>query len=108
MKTLFQRLTHYFRSTFYDAAYRDLQRSWLGRAINTISFMMVILMLALWIAVFVILRDSLVASSLQSSIILSLTCFAFFGGLLLAIIIGGWLGNALRRVFWKLLVKLGR
>ena len=108
MKTLFQRLTHYFRSTFNGSAYRDLQRSWIGRGINTISFMMVVLMLALWITLFVILRDSLVASSLPSSIILALTCFAFFGGLLLAIIIGGWLGNALRRIFWKLLVKLGK
>ena len=108
MKALFQRLAQYFHSTFTDSAYRDLQRSWIGRAINTISFMMVIIVLALWITLFVILRDRLVVSSLQSSIILSLTCFAFFGGLLLAIIIGGWLGNALRRVFWKLLVNLGK
>lgn len=108
MKNLFQRVVSWFRATFTDRYYRNLQRSWVGRAINTISFMMVIVMLALWVTLFTILRDDISAGAFPSATITAISCFAFFGGLLLAIFIGGWIGNALRRVFWKILVSLGK
>ena len=108
MAELFHRMISYFRGLYTDSVYRDLQRSWIGRAINTISFMMFILALALWITLFAVLRDGLVISSLPSSILMALNCFAFFGGLVFALIFGGWIGNALRRIFWRLLVKLGK
>ena len=108
MRDLFSRIPSYFRGIFNDTVYRNLQRSWIGRAINAISFMMVIIVLALWTTFFVILRDSLAVSSLPSGVLMALNCFAFFGGLVCAIIIGGWFGNALRRIFWRLLIKLGK
>jgi hypothetical protein len=108
VKKLFQRVRAWFQATFTDRYYRDLQRTWTGRAINAISFMMVILMLALWVALFALLRDDLSAGSWAASTVTAVSCFAFFGGLLLAIVVGGWLGNALRRIFWKVLVKLGK
>jgi hypothetical protein len=108
VKKLFQRVRAWFQATFTDRYYRDLQRTWTGRAINAISFMMVILMLALWVALFALLRDDLSAGSWAASTVTAVSCFAFFGGLLLAIVVGGWLGNALRRFFWKVLVKLGK
>ncbi|KAF0108561.1 MAG: hypothetical protein FD146_447 [Anaerolineaceae bacterium] len=108
VKKLFQRAIAWFQATFTDRTCRDLQRTWTGRAINAVSFMMVIVMLALWVTLFVILRDNLSSDSLAASTVTAVSCFAFFGGLLLAIVIGGWLGNALRRIFWKILVKLGK
>jgi hypothetical protein len=108
LKNFSRQVIHYFKSNFADPYYRDLQRSWVGRAINTISFMMVIVMLVLWVTLFTILRDDLSASAFPYATITSISCFAFFGGLLFAIVIGGWIGNALRRVFWKILVRLGK
>jgi hypothetical protein len=108
VKNFFKQVIFYFKSNFTNQDYRDLRRTWVGRAINTISFMMVILTLALWVTLFTILRDDLSVSAFPSATITAISCFAFFGGLLLAIVVGGWIGNALRRVFWKILVSLGK
>jgi hypothetical protein len=102
------RIINWFKATYTDVYYQSLQRTWLGRAINAISFMMVMALLALWVALFTILRDDLSAGNIPRATISAISCFAFFGGLVLAIILGGWLGNALRRIFWKILIKLGR
>jgi hypothetical protein len=108
MKKLFRKVVDYFKSIFTDQYYRELQQSWTGRAINAISFMTVIATLALWVTLFTLLRDNLAANSVAASVSTALSCFAFFGGLILAIFIGGWAGNLLRRVFWKVLIKLGK
>jgi predicted neutral ceramidase superfamily lipid hydrolase len=108
MKKLFQKVAEYFKSTFTDRYYRELQQSWTGRAINAISFLMVIATLALWVTLFTLLRDRLTENQVAASVSTAVSCLAFFGGLVLAIFIGGWTGNLLRRVFWKVLVKLGK
>jgi predicted neutral ceramidase superfamily lipid hydrolase len=103
-----KKTVEYFRSIFTDQYQRELQQSWTGRAINAISFMMVILTLVLWVTLFALVRDRLTASPVTTGISTAASCFAFFGGLLLAIFLGGWAGNLLRRVFWKILIKLGK
>jgi hypothetical protein len=108
MKKPFQKTVEYFKSIFTDQYYRELQQSWTGRAINAISFLMVIATLAMWVTLFTLLRDSLTASPVAASVSTAISCFAFFGGLVLAIFIGGWTGNLLRRVFWKVLIRLGK
>src|SRR5512136_346334 len=105
---LFKKMVEYFRSIFTDQYQRELQQTWTGRAINAISFMMVILALVLWVTLFALVRGSLTASPVASGINTAASCFAFFGGLILAIFLGGWAGNLLRRVFWKVLIKLGK
>jgi len=108
MKKFLPKIVDYFKSTFTGQYYRELQQSWTGRAINAISFMMVIAALALWVTLFTLLRDGLTAKPVAANVSTAVSCFAFFGGLVLAIFIGGWTGNLLRRVFWKVLVKLGK
>ncbi len=103
-----KKMVDYFKSVFTDQHCRELQQSWTGRAINAISFMMVIATLALWVTLFTFLRDSLTAHQVAASVSTAVSCFAFFGGLVLAIFTGGWTGNLLRRVFWKVLVSLGK
>ena len=108
MKKLLQMASNYWRSTFTDRYYRELQKSWTGRAINAISFLTVIATLALWVTLFSLMRNSLAANQVAASVSTAVSCFAFFGGLVLAIFIGGWTGNLLRRIFWKILVTLGK
>lgn len=108
MRGLFMKVAAYFRSIFTDRYYRDLQKSWTGRAINAISFMTVIITLVMWVTLFTLLRGSLTASPVATSISTAVSCFSFFGGLILAILLGGWAGNLLRRVLWRVLIKLGK
>jgi flagellar biosynthesis protein FlhB len=83
----------------------SLRRTFIGRAISMVSFIMVILCLGLWVTVFSLWRDNSLVNSIAPKILSNLMCFGFFGGLVFAVIIGGLVGNTLRRVLWKMLVK---
>ena len=83
----------------------SLRRTFIGRATNIISFVMVILCVGIWVTVFSLWRDSRQASSIAPNTLSNLMCIGFFGGLILSVIVGGMVGNALRRILWKMLVK---
>jgi hypothetical protein len=93
------------RKTAVSQADRALEHGCAGRVINTLTFIMVIVCLGLWITGFLLLRDSLFSQALSGNVFTNLTCVVFFGGLVVALFAGALAGNFLRRVFWKLLVK---
>ena len=105
MKNIFRWIGGYFRKLFSDPIIHDLQKTWLGKAINTISFLMVIFFMALWITLYSLLQDKLSQSTVSSQMITAISCFSFFGGFIGSFLFGGWIGNGLRRVFWKILIR---
>jgi hypothetical protein len=85
-----------------------LERSGTARIINAITFVSVIFFLALWITVFLVLKDVLLTSSYSGNLLTDLTCITFFGGLVIAILAGAMVGNLLRRLLWKALIRRGK
>ena len=108
MKDQIRRLWSSGKKTFASQTDRALERSCTGRIINTLTFLVVILCLGLWITAFLLLKDQLFAKTLTGSLLTNLTCLTFFGGLVIAILVGALVGNFLRRLFWKLLMKRAR
>jgi len=82
-----------------------LQRTCLGRVVSALTFLAVVVCLALWITGFLLFRDSSVQQEVSASIYTNLSCLVFFGGLVIAIWIGAMLGNFVRRTLWKALMK---
>ena len=105
MKDQIHRLWSSGKKTFASQTDRALERTCAGRIINTLTFLIVILCLGLWITAFLLLKDQLFAKTLTGSLLTNLTCLTFFGGLVIAILVGALVGNFLRRLFWKLLMK---
>jgi hypothetical protein len=83
----------------------ELANSCAGRIVNAFTFIVILLCLALWITIFLVLKDHLVASSIAGNTLTDLTCVIFFGGLVIAIFIGALAGNFMRRTFWRKLSK---
>ena len=105
MKNQIHRLWSSGKKTFASQADRALERTCAGRIINTLTFLVMILCLGLWITAFLLLKDQLFVGKLTGSLLTDLTCLTFFGGLVIAILVGALIGNFLRRLFWKLLTK---
>jgi len=105
IKDRFTGLWKFGRRTVTSQADRALEHSCLGRIISALTFIVVIFCLGLWITAFILLKDQLFTETLSGSILTNLTCITFFGGLVIAIIIGALAGNLLRRFFWKLLIE---
>jgi hypothetical protein len=83
----------------------ELERSCAERILSALTFIIVIICLGLWITAFLLLKDRLFAETLSGNYLTDLTCVTFFGGLVLAIFVGGVAGNFLRRAFWKMLIR---
>ena len=81
------------------------ERSFAGRILNSLTFIVVIICLGLWITAFLLLKENVFKEALSGSILTDLTCLTFFGGLAFAICIGALAGNFLRRAFWKRLTR---
>lgn len=105
MKERLNRLWNSSKETAASQADRALEHSCAGRVINALTFIVVVSSLGLWITVFLLLKDQLVASTLTGNVLTNLTCIVFFGGLLMALFFGALAGNFLRRTFWKLVVS---
>jgi hypothetical protein len=82
-----------------------LDHSCAGRILSTLTFIIVIVCLGLWIIAFLLLKDYLFMDTLSGNILTNLTCLTFFGGLVIAILVGELAGNYLRRTFWKILSR---
>jgi hypothetical protein len=86
----------------YDPA---LAHSCAGRAINALTFIVVIACLGLWITAFLVMKDQLFPQTVSAAVLTNLTCLTFFGGLIAAVFIGALAGNYLRRTAWKILIR---
>ncbi len=102
------RLTQWWRSDLPSTIGQEdpgLARSCAGRILSALTFIIIILCLGLWITAFLLLKDRLFAETLSGNFLTNLTCITFFGGLVIAIFVGGLIGNFLRREFWKILIR---
>jgi len=88
-----------------NQADRALEHTCAGRVVNALTFIVVVFCLGLWITVFLLLKDQMIAQNLSANVLTNLTCMVFFGGLVVTLIIGALAGNYLRRAFWTMLVK---
>jgi hypothetical protein len=100
LKQLFRDADNYGTNP-YDPA---LAHSCAGRAINALTFIVVIACLGMWITAFLVLKDQLFPQTVSATVLTNLTCLTFFGGLIAAVFIGALAGNFLRRTAWKILI----
>ena len=105
MKDRFIRLWKSGKATINSQSDRVLERSCAGRIVSALTFIVIIICLALWITAFLLLKDRLFTETLTGNILTNLTCVTFFGGLVVAVFVGALAGNFLRRAFWKMLIR---
>lgn len=84
---------------------RFLERTFTGRLINMLKFIIIILALGMWVAGFLAIKDHLFIEKISDTLFTELTCITFFGGLVVSIIAGSLFGDVVRRFFWRLLIK---
>ena len=108
MKKRFLQLWASCRSFISNLNDPELKGSPAGRILNSLTFLVVVLCLGLWIIAFLLLKDRLFTEKLSGTILTNLTCLTFFGGLVIAIFIGALAGNFLRRAFWKMRIRRGK
>jgi hypothetical protein len=82
-----------------------MERSFAGRILSALTFIVVIICLGLWITAFLLFKDHLLIETLSGKILTNLTCLTFFGGLVITIFVGALAGNFLRRTFWEMLIQ---
>ncbi len=75
---------------------------------DALTFGSIVFFLALWITAFLLLKDDLLGTTYSGSLLTDLTCVTFFGGLVAAVLSGALVGNLLRRLLWKTLVRRGK
>ena len=83
----------------------ELKRSCLGRLASISAFIFIITCVGLWITGFLLLRDTPAMQAVPAGWLDQVNCLAFFGGLVLAILVSGLGGNMLRRTLWRILVR---
>jgi uncharacterized membrane protein len=79
---------------------KELQKSIIGRLVNTLPFLLTILILGGWSAGFYALQ-----TSSPGEVSESLRCLTFFGGLVVAVLMGALIGTFLKRLVWKIILK---
>ena len=82
-----------------------LRRTCLGRVASISTFLVIILCLVAWVIVFLSLQSSGAQQSIPGTILPQVMCIAFFGGLVFVALVGGLLGNILRRILWRILQR---
>jgi hypothetical protein len=102
MKDFITHLWNSGKEAFGHQNVQGLDRSLAVRILNTLTFIVVVILLGLWIIAFLVLKDDLLTKTLSGNLLTNLSCLIFFGGLVLSIFIGALIGNLLRRVFWKM------
>jgi hypothetical protein len=83
----------------------ELKRSCLGRLASISTFIFIITCVGVWITGFLLLRDTPAMQSIPPGWLDQVYCLAFFGGLVLAILVSGLGGNMLRRALWRILLR---
>jgi hypothetical protein len=105
MKSYFSRLWKSGQAIIQDENDPRMNRSCAGRLLNSLTFIVVIICLGVWITAFLVLRDHLSTETPSGVMLTDMTCLTFFGGLIISIFIGALTGNFLRRAFWKRLSR---
>jgi len=82
-----------------------LRRTCLGRLAAMSTFLVIILCLVAWVIVFLSLQKSGAQQAIPANILTQVMCVAFFGGLVFVALVGGLLGNILRRILWRILTR---
>jgi hypothetical protein len=82
-----------------------LRRTCLGRVAGISTFLVIILCLVAWVIVFLSLQGSGAQQSIPANVLPEVMCVAFFGGLVFVALVGGMLGNILRRILWHILKR---
>jgi hypothetical protein len=85
-----------------------LRRTCLGRLAAISTFLVILLCLVAWVSVFLSLQGSNLQQSIPANILGQVMCMAFFGGLVFVAMVGGMLGNILRRILWRILTRKER
>jgi hypothetical protein len=83
----------------------ELKRSCLGRLASISTFVFIIFCVGVWITGFLLLKDTPAMQSIPPGWLDQVNCLAFFGGLVLAVLVSGLGANMLRRALWKILVR---
>jgi hypothetical protein len=105
MKNRFIQLWKSIKAALRAEKFPGMERSCAGRITSSITFIIIIFCLGLWITAFLLLKDRLFTETLSGNILTNLTCLTFFGGLAIALFVGAMIGNFLRRYFWKRLTR---
>jgi hypothetical protein len=105
MKNRFTQLWISRKSILRSESGSGRERSCAGRILSSLTFIIVIICLGMWITAFVLLKDRLFTETLSGTIFTDMTCLTFFGGLAIAIFIGALAANFLRRAFWKRMTR---
>jgi len=108
MRTIFNRLRKLGAIKEAERFEPALRRTCLGRLAAMSSFLVIILCLAAWVIVFLSMQNSGAEQYISGSILPQVLCIAFFGGLVVVILVGALLGNLLRRVLWRILTRKGK
>jgi hypothetical protein len=85
----------------------ELRRTCLGRLAAMSSFLVILLCLVSWIIVLLAIQESDARQTIPANILPQVRCIAFFGGVAFVTLIGGLLGNILRRILWRILARKG-
>ncbi len=102
MRNPFRRLVGFTSTDRVDSA---LQRSCIGRIVSAITLIVMFICIGLWVGVFLLLQNTGIGQAIPADVIGPVLGITFCGGFIFAIIIGGLIGNALRRIFWRMLLK---
>ena len=105
MKNRFIQLWRSSKTAIRAENFPGMEHSCAGRILNSLTFIIIIICLGVWITAFLLLKDRLFTTTLSVSISNNLTCLTFFGGLAIALFVGAMIGNFLRRFFWKRLTR---
>jgi hypothetical protein len=105
MKSRFIQLWRSSKAAIRAENYPGMERSCAVRILSSLTFIVIIICLGVWITAFLLLKDRLFTATLSGSISTNLTCLTFFGGLAIALFVGAMIGNFLRRFFWKRLTQ---
>jgi len=86
---------------------RTLQRSCIGRVVSLVMLLTMVACVSLWVGAAWLVNQAGLSDAVSGLPEPVLPC-AFFGGILLCIVIGGLVGNWLRRLVWRVILRFWR
>ena len=89
----------------YEENQRLLERTFTGRLINALKFLIIAIFLILWITFFLFVKENLITGNPNENVFTNLTCITFFGGLVISLFLGSLSGDIVRRAIWKQIIK---
>jgi Na+/proline symporter len=84
---------------------RALQKSCIGRIVSMLTFLFILLCIILYGILYFILYKTGLTQILSSEASTPILVIVFFGSFILAIVLAGLIGNWLRRLIWRSLLR---